>query len=215
MAGSPGFLVVFEGGEGTGKTTQIKLLEKRLAELGYQVYRSWEPGGTPLGERVRTILLDPETGEIDGKTETLLYAAARAEHVEKVLRPKLQAGFVILCDRYRDASRAYQGAGRGLGVAQVDHINTWATGGLEADWTFLFDLDPRIGLRRAEERSGEIDRVEAAGQSFHDRVRGAYLDWARPKVNSHLLVDASASVEEISELLWQTLKDKLPPTKPS
>ncbi len=205
-----GKFFVFEGGEGTGKSTQIKLLEQRLLDMGRSVVLSWEPGGTPVGERIRQILLDPGTGALDIRAEALLYAAARAEHVAKVLRPALERGCIVLCDRYWDASRAYQGIGRGLGIAVVDTINVWATEGLYPDKVFVFDFDAAKGLKRAEIRNkGQLDRVEQAGTSFHEKVRQGYLDIGHANPETHHIVDASQSVEDIALLLWKKIQESI------
>jgi dTMP kinase len=201
-----GLFIVFEGGEGTGKTTQIKQLESRLKQLGRDVVLSWEPGGTALGERIRAILLDPNSGPMSARCEALLYAAARAEHVQKVIRPALERGAVVLCDRYWDASRAYQGVARGLGIAAVDHVNFWATEGIFPDRVFLFDVDPEVGLSRAAARQGGMkDRLEQESSRFHNQVRDAYLFIASSNPKSYRVIDATRTVDSIAAELWNEL----------
>lgn len=208
-----GLFIAFEGGEGTGKSTQIKASKLYLEALGFEVVISFEPGGTPLGQKIRQLLLDPANIGMGARTEALLYAAARAEHVEKILRPALDRGAVVLCDRYWDASRAYQGVGRNLGIAAVDHINAWGTHGLLPDKVFVFDLDVQQGLERALKRNeGELDRLEAEGQSFHEKVRIAYRHLSKQQPHRYCLVDASQDKESIQKLLqkemseWTTIK---------
>ena len=143
-----GLFIVFEGGEGTGKSTQIKAMKAHFESTGREVVLSWEPGGTPWGDLIRDLVLKSKvvTEPMSAKAEALLMAASRAEHVEKKILPALDRGALVFCDRYWDASRAYQGVGRGLGVAKVDYVNEWATDGLRPDLVFVFDLDPKIGL---------------------------------------------------------------------
>jgi len=168
-----GWLVTFEGGEGSGKTTQARRLHDALAGESVAVRLVREPGGTPTGEAVRTLLLDPEQGPRVDRAELLLYLAARAELVDSVIRPALVAGEVVICDRYVDASVAYQGGGRGLGEARVAELNAFATTDLVPDVTFYLDIDPARGLARAAGR-GRPDRIEREPLAFHERVRDAY-----------------------------------------
>ncbi|HJW35478.1 MAG TPA: dTMP kinase, partial [Actinomycetes bacterium] len=172
--GDPGRLIAFEGVEGSGKSTQLELLRQALEARVDEVVVTREPGGTPAGERVRALLLDPEV-ELGPRAEALLFAAARAELVAEVIRPALERGAVVLCDRYLDSSLAYQGDARGLGRGPVEEVNRFATGGLLPDLVVLLDLDPASGLRR---RAREPDRIEAQDLDFHRRVRDAFLDLA-------------------------------------
>ena len=192
--GQPGLLIAFEGVEGAGKSTQLDLLRDELERRGHEVVVTREPGGTPVGERVREVLLDPATG-LDPRAEALLFAAARAQLVEQVIRPALERGAVVLCDRYLDSSLAYQGAGRGLGRGSVQEVNRFATGGLLPDLVVLLDLDPASGLRR---RSGELDRIEAQDLAFHRRVRQAFCDLAAADPGRFAVVDAAAPVGEVA-----------------
>lgn len=194
----PGRFIVFEGGEGTGKSTQIREIEAHLKGLGRDVLVTWEPGKTAIGQRLREILLDPASGQIDVRAEALMYAAARAEHVAKVIRPALERGAIVLCDRYWDASRAYQGAGRGLGMKAVDEINCWATQGLHPDRVYLFDIDPDAGLKRVRARAdGTFDRLEAEPTSFHETIRQAYLFLAKREPARYRILDSRDPIEEI------------------
>jgi dTMP kinase len=192
--GDPGRLIAFEGVEGAGKSTQLELLRRQLEGRGREVVVTREPGGTPVGERVRALLLDPEV-EIYPRAEALLFAAARAELVERVIRPALERGAVVLCDRYLDSSLAYQGGARGLGREPVEEVNRLATGGLLPDLVVLLDLDPADGLRR---RQGDRDRIEAQDLDFHRRVREAFRALAAADPNRFAVVDGAAPVREVA-----------------
>ena len=206
--GDPGRLIAFEGVEGSGKSTQLELLRRVLEgrggpgdrrggpplSQGREVVVTREPGGTPAGERVRAVLLDPEV-ELHPRAEALLFAAARAELVEAVIRPALERGAVVLCDRYLDSSLAYQGAARGLGQGPVEEVNRFATGRLLPDLVVLLDLDPASGLRR---RAGALDRIEAQDLGFHRRVREAFRDLAAADPARFAVVDATAPVPEVA-----------------
>jgi dTMP kinase len=202
--------IVFEGGEGTGKSTQIRRAESRLKGEGRDVLVTWEPGGTPVGERIRSILLDPTSGRIDARCEALLYAAARAEHVAKVIKPALNKGTFVLCDRYWDASRAYQGAGRALGMKPLDDINLWGTDGLFPDLVFLFDIDPEDGIARVKARNdGILDRLEQEALHFHRRIREAYLYIAKRDPARYHIIDARQSIESVEAQVTRVIQSKL------
>ncbi len=190
MEAGHGLLVAFEGGEGAGKSTQVRLLADWLAELGRPPLLSREPGGTPAGERIRTLLLDPDTS-LTPLTEAMLYAADRAEHTQTVLRPALADGRIVLCDRYVDSSLAYQGAGRALDQATVRLLSEWATGGLRPGLTVLLDLDPALGLARAATTGDRPDRIEQESLTFHERVRAGFLELARAEPQRYLVLDAT------------------------
>jgi dTMP kinase len=192
--GDPGRLLAFEGVEGAGKSTQLALLRRELAARGHEVVVTREPGGTPVGERVRAVLLDP-SAELHPRTEALLFAAARAELVERVIRPALERGAVVLCDRYLDSSLAYQGGGRGLGREPVAAVNRWATGDLVPDLVILLDLDPIEGLAR---RRGDRDRIERQDADFHARVADAFRALAAADPERFAVVDAAGPVEEVA-----------------
>jgi dTMP kinase len=192
--GDPGRLIAFEGVEGAGKSTQLELLRQALERRSKEVVVTREPGGTPAGERVRALLLDPQL-ELDPRAEALLFAAARAELVERVIRPALERGAVVLCDRYLDSSLAYQGGARGLGRGPVEDVNRFATGGLLPDLVLLLDLDPATGLGR---RARDPDRIEAQALDFHRRVRDAFRDLAAADPERFCVVDASAPVPEVA-----------------
>ena len=189
------FFVAFEGGEGTGKSTQISRAARWLRDRGHDVLETREPGGTPLGQELRRLVLDP-AGHVTPRAEALLYAADRAHHVDTVIRPALAAGRVVLSDRYIDSTLAYQGAGRGLDDARV--VTSWATGGLLPHLTVLLDLDPRVGLARAGARA-TLDRLEADSLAFHEAVRAGFLALAAEAPERYLVIDASADEAAVAE----------------
>lgn len=215
-----GRLVVFEGGEGCGKTTQLArsqswLLEnalfKQLQAKGSisQLITTREPGGTELGQNIRQLLLHPSTQEpIRDQTELLLYAADRAQHVEGFLNPHLATGALVLCDRYTDSTVAYQGYGRGLDRSLIDQLNAIATGGLQSDLTLWLDVDPSIGLARAQKR-GASDRMEQAHLAFHQRVRQGFTELAEAYPQRIVRVDASSSEAEVATQIQQILMQYL------
>jgi len=200
--GYAGAFVVFEGGDGAGKSTQLRLLWERLRDAGLDVVTTREPGGTPVGQALRQVLLHGE--DLDPRAEALLFAADRAHHVTTVVRPALQRGAVVLCDRYVDSSLAYQGAARDLDPAEIRSVSAWATGGLWPDLTVLLDVDPALGRGR---RAGEADRVESETDSFHDRVRQAFLELAAQQPGRYLTVDAADSIEAIHQAVAERAGD--------
>ena len=192
-----GIFIAFEGGEGSGKSTQVKLLKSYLESIGESVLLTHEPGETELGIKLRQILLAPETGDISPRSEALLYAADRANHVEKLIKPALNEGSVVITDRYMDSSIAYQGAGRILQPAEIARISRWATETLYPDLTIVLDIPAEIGLSRFVER----DRLEAEPLAFHERVRQEFLHLAKSDPERYLIVDARLTIEEIANLI--------------
>lgn len=184
----------FEGGEGAGKSTQSRLLRAWLEEHGYAVTLTFEPGDTEVGRKVREIVLDPATGSLSSRTEALLYAADKAEHVDTVVLPALADGRVVITDRYVDSALAYQGAGREQVDVEVERLNRWATLDLRPHLTVVLDLAPEQGLGRFAER----DRIEGEGQEFHLRVRAEFLRLAAADPDHYLVLDARLPVEEIA-----------------
>ncbi len=189
-----GLFVTFEGVEGCGKTTQLKLLYDALTKQGRDVVVTREPGGTPIGERIRGIVLDAGAKEMDHKTEGLLYAASRAQHVAQVIRPALEQGKIVLSDRYLDSSLAYQGIARGLGEEDVLRLNVWATDETLPDLVVLLHLDPEIGLSRTK---GDPDRMEQEDVAFHRKVGEAYLQLARQFPSRFAVIDGTGTIEEV------------------
>ncbi len=205
-----GLFVAFEGGDGSGKSTQLSLLREHLEGLGLPVIVTREPGGTAIGERVRAILLDPASSALTHRAEALLYAAARAQHVAEVIEPALAAGKVVLCDRFIDSSIVYQGAGRDLGEVRVEDLNLWATGQVVADLIVLLDVGVEEGLRRAG-AVGDLDRLETAGDEFHAKVRSAYRRRAASEPHRWLLLDATDPVEAIHARILQDVVQAIAP----
>ena len=204
-----GLFVAFEGVEGSGKGTQIRLAKEWLESQGMEVVVTREPGGTPVGEELRKVLLDHETGRIEPRTEALMFAASRAQHVASVIRPALAGGAVVICDRYIDSSLAYQGWARGLGEQDVLTLNVWATQGLFPDLVLLLHIEPEAGLLRSLE---EPDRIEMEGEDFHAKVADAYLRIAEEHPERFVVVDADQTPEnvhlEVVEALGRVLKER-------
>lgn len=190
--GLPGLFVAFEGGDGAGKSTQASLLCTALEEGGRTVVRTREPGGTPIGEELRSLVLEHGHGDIDARTEALMFAASRAAHVQQVIVPALGRGDVVVCDRYIDSSVAYQGVGRGLGAVSVLDLNLWATDGLRPDLTVLLDVDPAEGRSRRTAGTVAEDRLESEPDGFHAAIRDAFLDLARQDPGRYLVLAAAA-----------------------
>jgi dTMP kinase len=203
-----GVFIAFEGGEGVGKTTQAKRLADWLSAQDIPVRVTYEPGATEIGRRVRSILLDEPSDGLSPRAEALLFAADRAQHVDTVLRPALDAGSVVLSDRYVDSSLAYQGAGRSLSMDEVRRLSRWATGGLVPDLTILLDLDPVVGLRRAGKR-GPADRLEQESMEFHARVRQAFLAFAEDKPQRYVVIDATYPPDQIAQIIRDEVDDLL------
>ncbi len=206
-----GLFVAFEGGEGSGKTTQARLVAIWLRELGYDVVTTHEPGATKVGMRLRALLLDTAHTGMSSRAEALMYAADRAEHVSSVIIPALARGAIVITDRYVDSSLAYQGAGRSLPIAEIERLNTWATGGRMPDLTVLLDMDPLHGLQR---RARSADRLEAEPAEFHDRVRGGFLALARAEPSRYLIIDADRPADEITREIADRIRTMLPDPVP-
>jgi dTMP kinase len=201
MTDAGGRLIVFEGGEGTGKTTQVRLLAERLRAAGLSVTSVREPGGSVVGDRVREILLDRAHAGLDPRAELLLYEASRAELVASVIAPRLRAGDWVLCDRFTDSTLAYQGYGRGLDLDSIRALNALATAGVEPSLTVLIDLDPTVGLARATEAGA--DRLESEELAFHERVRAGFLELARAP--RHVVIDGSGAIEDVEGAVWRAV----------
>jgi dTMP kinase len=189
--------VALEGGEGAGKSTQCLRLRDWLVERGHDVLLTREPGGTKVGAALRSIVLDPATGDLSPRTEALIYAADKAEHVDTVVLPALVAGTVVITDRYVDSTLAYQGAGRELTAAELEPVARWATRDLRPDLTVMLDVDPRTGTSRFAQR----DRLEAEPVHFHDRVREGFLALAAADPPRYLVLDAADEVDRIADCI--------------
>ncbi|GFN33732.1 thymidylate kinase [Paenibacillus curdlanolyticus] len=193
-----GLFISIEGGEGAGKTTLIKGLASQLTELGYQVSTTREPGGIPIAEQIREVILDRSNTAMDGRTEALLYAAARRQHLVEKVMPALEQGHVVLCDRFIDSSLAYQGHARGIGIDEVLAINEFAINGLMPQLTLYLDVRPEIGLRRIQEASGrEINRLDLEKASFHEKVREGFILLAKRFSDRIEVIDAERNPEDV------------------
>lgn len=201
-----GKLITFEGGEGAGKSTQLLRLSRSLEAEGSRVLRLREPGGTVLGERMRDLLKDPAS-VIAPVAESLLFVACRAQLVGEVIAPQLQAGAVVLCDRFIDSTVAYQSGGRGLDRSLIESANRFACGSVRPDLTILLDLDPSRGLGRASLRDqGKADRFEVLGEDFHRKVRATYHALAEAEPTRFFIVDAEQEPGKIAELIWHEVQ---------
>ena len=205
-----GIFITFEGGEGAGKTTHIRFLSEKLCERGREVVRLREPGGTAVGEELRAVVLDPKNDNLSDEAELLIYEAARAQIVAEVIRPALERGAVVLCDRFADSTIAYQVHGRGLDAAFVEQANAFACQGISPDRTILLTTggSARTGLSRATHRGA--DRLERAGEEFHTRVNEGFLDIARAHADRVRVVQSAARKSRTSELVFRELADLFP-----
>jgi dTMP kinase len=201
-----GRFITVEGGEGVGKTTNLQFIRTLLEKAHIQVQVTREPGGTELGEAIRKLLLSPDNKEMAADTELLLMFAARAEHLAKRIQPALATGQWVLCDRFTDATYAYQGGGRGVPLERIRQLEIWVQQGLTPDITLLLDVPVKLGLRRARER-GSPDRFEQEAQAFFERVRASYLEQARLEPSRYRVIDASRPLEEVQDQIAQVLKD--------
>ncbi len=207
-----GKFITVEGVEGVGKSTNIAILCEMLREQGIDHLRTREPGGTPTAENIRSLLLDSADDDPAALAELLLIFAARADHVAKRIQPALEQGRWVICDRFTDASFAYQGAGRGLGRAMVADLQTMVQGNLRPDLTIIFDLPPEKGLARIR-RHGALDRIENETIEFHRRVREGYLAIARAEPERCVVIDASRDAAGVGALLRRAVRDRLPELK--
>ncbi len=195
--------IVFEGGEGAGKSTQSRALADYLEARGHRVRRTREPGGTPAAEAIRAVLLDPANTGLDDRAEALLFAAARGDHAARVIRPALAAGDIVISDRYLDSSVAYQGVARDLGAERVADLSLWATGGLVPDLTIVLDVDPAVGLARVV----GPDRLESEPVEWHRRVRQAFLEIAAAAPDRYLVLDGTRPVEDLAVEIATVVSD--------
>jgi len=205
--------ITLEGIEGCGKSTQIRILAETLRKTGRHVVVTREPGGCPISDAIRSVLLDSANKGMTPVAELLLYAAARAQHVEDVIRPALAEGKIVLCDRFSDATFAYQGGGRGLDTGLIRRLNNIATGGLAPDLTLLLDFSPEEGLKRARTRNSKNSgpdegRFESESLDFHGRVRKGYLDLARTE-NRFLVIEASGTIEEVASRMAKAVISRI------
>ena len=194
-----GLFITFEGNDGSGKSSVIKAVHQKLNELGYNVILSREPGGSKIAEKIREIILDKDNLGMDDWTEALLYAASRREHINKTIKPALERGDIILCDRYIDSSLAYQGKARHLGIDEVYNMNQYATNGLLPDLTLLVCVRPEVGLERIAKNRGDKDRLELETIEFHHNVYDGYIEVANKYPERIQIVNGEATMEEVAE----------------
>ena len=201
--------ITFEGGEGCGKSTVLKAIKERLESEGVSVVLTREPGGTPIAEQIRNVIRDKGNTAMDGRTEALLYAASRRQHLVEKIWPALQEGKTVLCDRYLDSSLAYQGGARGLGIDEVLSINLFATEGTYPDLTLLFDLEPEQGLARiAANQNREVNRLDLEKLDFHHQVRNNFLALAKRYPDRYVIIDASQPLADVIEDAYKAIKER-------
>lgn len=210
-----GYFITFEGVEGCGKTTQIRMLSEFLSARGIRIRLTREPGGCPIADKIRAILLDAENRALAPLSELMLYAAARAQHVAEVINPALSAGEVVLCDRFCDATTAYQSFGRGIDRSVIDTLNSHACQGVSPDLTVLFDCDAAVGLSRARQRieasSGpREERFELEALAFHQRVRAGYLQLATEQPDRFLIINGADTIDNIFTALSSQIMSRIP-----
>lgn len=202
--------ITFEGGEGSGKSSALRLIDERLREEGYQTVLTREPGGTPIAEAIRNVILDKGNVAMDSRTEALLYAASRRQHLVEKVWPALKEGKIVLCDRYLDSSLAYQGGARGLGIDNILNVNSFATEGTFPDLTLLFDIEPELGLARiAKNANREVNRLDLEKIDFHRGVRKTFHEIAARYPERFVIIDASQPLEKVVEDSYKAIKARL------
>ncbi len=202
--------ITFEGPDGAGKSTIIKLVHEKLLQDGFNIVLTREPGGTPIAEKIRDIILDNSNQALDARTEALLYAASRRQHLVEKIWPALKEGKIVLCDRFLDSSLAYQGGGRNLGVENVLNINLFATENTYPDLTLFFDVSPEVGLARvSKDKKRVADRLDNENENFHDKVYKTFKEIVEQNKNRIVVIDASKSIDEVVETTYKIIKERL------
>lgn len=202
--------ITFEGGEGAGKSTAIKRIVEKLTSEGYEIVLTREPGGTPIAEEIRNVILDKKNTAMDPRTEALLYAASRRQHLVEKVVPALKEGKLVLCDRFLDSSLAYQGGARGIGIDTVYNMNLFATEGMLPDLTILFDIKPEEGLARiAANSQREVNRLDVEKLTFHNKVRDSFHELAKKFPERFVIVDASKTPDEVFADAYKAIEDRL------
>lgn len=202
--------ITFEGPDGAGKSTIIKLVHEQLLQDGFNIVLTREPGGTPIAEKIRDIILDNSNQALDARTEALLYAASRRQHLVEKIWPALKEGKIVLCDRFLDSSLAYQGGGRNLGVENVLNINLFATENTYPDLTLFFDVSPEVGLARvSKDKKRVADRLDNENENFHDKVYKTFKEIVEQNKNRIVVIDASKSIDEVVETTYKIIKERL------
>ncbi|KWX86056.1 thymidylate kinase [Paenibacillus riograndensis] len=205
-----GFFITLEGGDGSGKTTVLGRVAAYLQNHSMPYLITREPGGIEIAEKIRSIILDPAHTAMDARTEALLYAASRSQHLAEVVEPALKEGLTVLCDRFVDSSLVYQGYARGLGIEEVRSINQFATGGLMPDLTFYLDVDPEVGLSRiAATQDREVNRLDLESMAFHQKVREGYRQVVESDPQRIVVLDANRPIHMVEQDIVQTLKDRI------
>lgn len=202
--------ITIEGVEGSGKSSTMKKVVERLKKEGYQIVTTREPGGTPIAEQIRNIILDVNNTNLDARAEALLYAASRRQHLIEKVWPNLRDGKIVICDRYIDSSLAYQGGARHLGIENIININMFATENTWPDLTLLFDIDPKIGLQRiAQNNNREVNRLDLEKLDFHNNVRKTFLELAKKYPNRYVIIDSSKPQNEVENETYKIIKERL------
>ena len=202
--------ITFEGPDGSGKSTIIKKIHEKLVGEGYNIVLTREPGGTPIAEKIRNIILDNKNQELDARSEALLYAASRRQHLVEKIWPALKQGKIVLCDRFIDSSIAYQGGGRNIGVENVLNVNLFATENTYPDLTIFFDVSPEIGLARvSHDKKRVADRLDNENENFHDKVYETFKEIVKNNPNRIVSIDASKSIDEVFDATYKIIKEKL------
>ena len=202
--------ITFEGPDGAGKSTIIKLVHEKLLQDGFNIVLTREPGGTPIAEKIRDIILDNSNQALDARTEALLYAASRRQHLVEKIWPALKEGKIVLCDRFLDSSLAYQGGGRNLGVENVLNINLFATENTYPDLTLFFDVSPEVGLARvSKDKKRVADRLDNENENFHDKVYKTFKEIIEQNKKRIVVIDASKSIDEVVETTYKIIKERL------
>jgi dTMP kinase len=204
-----GLFIVFEGGEGAGKSVQTQMLANRLRQAGKKVVVTREPGGTRIGEQIRAITHNTENVDLDPVAEAYLMAASRAQHVRETIAPALEDGKIVISDRFVDSSIAYQGFGRNLGVKEIAALNELAVNGANSDLVILLDVPTKVGLERLEREGKQKDRLDMQQKDFYDRVHEGYLALAKNNSSRYVVVDATKSMEEVASSIWKIVTDVL------
>ncbi len=202
--------ITFEGGEGSGKSTVADIIYKKLLDENYPIVLSREPGGVKISEQIRNVILDKANTELDNRTEALLFAASRRQHLVEKVWPALKDNKIVLCDRYLDSSLAYQGGGKNLGVDEVLNINLFATENTLPDLTILFDLEPQIGLDRINKnKNREVNRLDLESLNFYNKVRDTFLELSKRYNKRYVVIDASKPLDEVVETTYKIIKEKI------
>ena len=202
--------ITLEGPEGSGKTSAIKLVREALEQMGHEIIMTREPGGTPISEQIRNVILDKDNTAMDPRTEALLYAASRRQHLVEKIWPALKEGKIVFCDRYLDSSLSYQGYARGLGIDDILKVNEYATEGTYPDLTFLFDIEPELGLERINKNSNrEVNRLDVEKLSFHHKVRNGYLELSKKFKDRYIVVDASLPIDQVAKIVFDEIIKRL------